>query len=121
MSVLPLLPLQNDGLTRERVRPTNRLQTHQKVIGEDVALLSCWGEVTTENELQVIAANLKIHPQINELLLVLSEILSLAKSSSGSTRALFWVLIDMGNSLSVILMQILQSATRSISSLSPRF
>jgi hypothetical protein len=90
MSVLPLLPLQNDGLTRERVRPTNRLQIHQKIIGEDVALLSCWGEVTTENELQVIAANRKIHPQINELLSVLSGILNLAKIE-------FW--IDQGTLL----------------------
>jgi hypothetical protein len=43
-----------------------------------VQLLSCWGEVTTENEEQVIAANSKIHPQIEELLSVLSEILDTA-------------------------------------------
>ena len=42
-------------------------------------LLSCWGEVTTENEQEVVAANLKIHPQISELLSVLSDILNAAK------------------------------------------
>jgi phosphorylcholine metabolism protein LicD len=44
-----------------------------------VALLSCWGEVTTENEAEVIAANLKIHPQIRELLSVVADILDKAK------------------------------------------
>ena len=44
-----------------------------------MALLSCWGEVTTENEQEVIAANRKIHPQIEELLSVLSDILNSAK------------------------------------------
>ncbi len=44
-----------------------------------MALLSCWGEVTTENELKVIAANRKIHPEIEELLSVLSDILNSAK------------------------------------------
>ncbi len=44
-----------------------------------MALLSCWGEVTTENEQEVVAANRKIHPQIRELLSVLSDILNAAK------------------------------------------
>jgi len=44
-----------------------------------MVLLSCWGEVTTENEQAVIAANRKIHPQIEELLSVLSGILDSAK------------------------------------------
>jgi len=44
-----------------------------------VALLSCWGEVTTENEQEVIAANCKIHPQVEELLSVLTGILNTAK------------------------------------------
>ena len=44
-----------------------------------MALLSCWEEVTTENELQVIASNLKIHPQVKKLLSVLSDILNIAK------------------------------------------
>ena len=44
-----------------------------------MALLSCWGEVSTENEQEVIAANSKIHPQIKELLSVLSDILNSAK------------------------------------------
>ena len=44
-----------------------------------MALLSCWGEVTTENEQEVIAANRKIHPQVGELLSVLSDILNSAK------------------------------------------
>ncbi len=44
-----------------------------------MALLSCWGEVTTDNEQEVIAANRKIHPQIRELLSVLSDILNTAK------------------------------------------
>lgn len=44
-----------------------------------MALLSCWGEVTTENEHEVIAANRRIHPQIEELLLLLSGILNSAK------------------------------------------
>jgi phosphorylcholine metabolism protein LicD len=44
-----------------------------------VALLSCWGEVTTENEQEVIAANRKLHPQIEELLSILSDILNSAK------------------------------------------
>ena len=44
-----------------------------------MALLSCWGEVTSENEQDVIAANRKIHPQIKQLLSVLTDILSSAK------------------------------------------
>ena len=44
-----------------------------------MALLSCWGEVTTENEQEVIAANRKIHPQLEELLSVFSDILNSAK------------------------------------------
>ena len=44
-----------------------------------MALLSCWGEVTTENEQEVIAANRKIHPQVKELLSMLSDILNSAK------------------------------------------
>ncbi len=43
-----------------------------------MALLSCWGEVTTENEAEVIAANREIHPKIEELLSVLSDILDSA-------------------------------------------
>ena len=41
-----------------------------------MALLSCWGEVTSENEQDVIAANRKIHPQIKQLLSVLTDILT---------------------------------------------
>jgi len=44
-----------------------------------VSILSCWGEVTTENEQEVIAANRKIHPQLEKLLSVLSDILNSAK------------------------------------------
>jgi phosphorylcholine metabolism protein LicD len=44
-----------------------------------VAILSCWGEVTTENEQEIIGANRKLHPQQVELLSVLSGILSTAK------------------------------------------
>jgi len=44
-----------------------------------VAILSCWGEVTTENEQEVIVANRKIHPQLEKLLSVLSDILNSAK------------------------------------------
>jgi phosphorylcholine metabolism protein LicD len=44
-----------------------------------MALLSCWGEVTTENEMDVIAANRIIHPKLEELLSILTNILSLAK------------------------------------------
>ena len=44
-----------------------------------MALLSCWGEVTTENEQEVIAANREIHPKIERLLSVLSDILNSAK------------------------------------------
>ena len=44
-----------------------------------MAILSCWGEVTTENEQEVIAANRKIHPQLEKLLSVLSDILNSAK------------------------------------------
>ena len=44
-----------------------------------MALLSCWGEVTTENEGEVIAANRKIHPKVEELLSILSDILNTAK------------------------------------------
>ena len=39
-----------------------------------MALLSCWGEVTTENEKEVIVANRKIHPQVKELLSVLAKL-----------------------------------------------
>ena len=55
-----------------------------------MALLSCWGEVTTENEHEVIAANRMIHPQIKELLSVLSSILSIARTE-------YW--IDQGTLL----------------------
>jgi len=44
-----------------------------------VAILSCWGEVTSENEQEVIVANREIHPQIEELLSVLTDILNFAK------------------------------------------
>ncbi len=44
-----------------------------------MVLLSCWGEVTTVNEQEVIAANRKIHPQVEELLSVLCDILNSAK------------------------------------------
>ena len=44
-----------------------------------MALLSCWGEVTTENEQDVIAANRMLHPQIESLLSVLCGVLSSAK------------------------------------------
>ena len=44
-----------------------------------MALLSCWGEVTTENEKDVIAANRIIHPKLEELLSILTNILSSAK------------------------------------------
>ena len=44
-----------------------------------MALLSCWGEVTTENEKDVIAANRIIHPKLQELLSILTNILSSAK------------------------------------------
>ena len=44
-----------------------------------MAILSCWGEVTTENEQDVIAANRKLHPQQVELLSILSDILNTAK------------------------------------------
>ena len=44
-----------------------------------MAILSCWGEVTTENEQEVITANRKIHPQLEKLLSVLSDILNSAK------------------------------------------
>ncbi len=40
--------------------------------------LSCWGEVTTENEQDVIAANRKLHPKQAELLSVLTGILTAA-------------------------------------------
>ena len=55
-----------------------------------MALLSCWGEVTTENEQEVVAENRKIHPKINELLSVLVDILSAEKIE-------FW--IDQGTLL----------------------
>ena len=55
-----------------------------------MALLSCWGEVTTENEAEVVAANKRIHPQIEELLSVLSEILD-------AGRVEYW--IDQGTLL----------------------
>jgi len=44
-----------------------------------VAILSCWGEVTTENEQEIIAANRKLHPEQIELLSVLTDILIPAK------------------------------------------
>jgi hypothetical protein len=46
---------------------------------DSVASLSCWGEVTTENEEEVVAANRQIHPQIEELLSMLSDILNSAQ------------------------------------------
>ena len=52
--------------------------------------LSCWGEVTTENELDVIVANRKLHPQQVELLSVLTGILTAAKTE-------YW--IDQGTLL----------------------
>jgi hypothetical protein len=55
-----------------------------------VALLSCWGEVTTENEEKVIAANRRIHPQIRELLTVVAKVLT-------ATEIEFW--IDQGTLL----------------------
>ena len=55
-----------------------------------MALLSCWGEVTTENEAEVVAANKRIHPQIEELLSVLSGILD-------AGRVEYW--IDQGTLL----------------------
>ena len=48
------------------------------ILGDVVAILSCWGEVTTENEQDVISENLKIHPQLEELLSVLSDIFNSA-------------------------------------------
>ena len=44
-----------------------------------MALLSCWGEVTTDNEQEVITANREIHPKIEKLLSTLADILNLAK------------------------------------------
>jgi hypothetical protein len=44
-----------------------------------MALLSCWGEVTTENEKDVIAANCILHPKLDTLLSMLTGILSSAK------------------------------------------
>ena len=44
-----------------------------------MALLSCWGEVTTENEKDVIAANCILHPKLEELLSILTDILNSAK------------------------------------------
>ena len=55
-----------------------------------MAVLSCWGEVTTENEQEVIAANHRIHPQVEELLSVLSGLLN-------SARIEYW--IDQGTLL----------------------
>jgi len=55
-----------------------------------MALLSCWGEVTTENEKDVVAANRTIHPKLNELLSILADILSSAEIE-------FW--IDQGTLL----------------------
>ena len=55
-----------------------------------MVLLSCWGEVTTENEQEVIAANRRIHPQIEELLFVLTGILD-------SSKIEYW--IDQGTLL----------------------
>ena len=55
-----------------------------------MASLSCWGEVTTENEHEVITANRKLHPQQVELLSVLTDILESAKTE-------YW--IDQGTLL----------------------
>jgi hypothetical protein len=44
-----------------------------------MALLSCWGEVTTENEAEVVAANRAIHPRLERLLSLLSDILNEAR------------------------------------------
>ena len=55
-----------------------------------MASLSCWGEVTTENEPDVIAANRKLHPQQVKLLSVLTDILT-------STKTEYW--IDQGTLL----------------------
>ena len=55
-----------------------------------MASLSCWGEVTTENEQDVIAANRKLHPQQVKLLSVLTDILT-------STKTEYW--IDQGTLL----------------------
>jgi hypothetical protein len=44
-----------------------------------MALLSCWGEVTTENEAEVVAANRTIHPKLEQLLSLLSDILNEAR------------------------------------------
>ena len=52
--------------------------------------LSCWGEVTTENEQDVVAANRKLHPQQVELLSVLTDIMTSAKTE-------YW--IDQGTLL----------------------
>ena len=43
-----------------------------------MALLSCWGEVTSENEQEVIAANREIHPRIREMLSTVAKILNAA-------------------------------------------
>jgi len=45
-----------------------------------MALLSCWGEVTTENEKNVVTANRIIHPKLEELLSILTNILSSANA-----------------------------------------
>lgn len=55
-----------------------------------MASLSCWEEVTTENEQDVIAANRKLHPQQVELLSVLTNILNSVKTE-------YW--IDQGTLL----------------------
>ena len=55
-----------------------------------MASLSCWGEVTTENEQDVVAANRKLHPQQVELLSVLTDIMTSAKTE-------YW--IDQGTLL----------------------
>jgi len=44
-----------------------------------MALLSCWGEVTTANEKDVVAANRMIHPKLKELLSTLTDILDSAE------------------------------------------
>lgn len=55
-----------------------------------MASLSCWGEVTTENEQEVIGANRKLQPQQIELLLALTDIFTSAKTE-------YW--IDQGTLL----------------------
>ncbi len=59
-----------------------------------MASLSCWGEVTTENERDVIAANRKLHPQQVKLLSLLTDILTSTKTE---------YLIDQGTLLGAYL------------------